>query len=130
MATFNAVLDSVAGEQVTPDAVRTRIEVIGAASQTPQVWRYDAVSLRLTRLAAGAGAPELGAREGEQILNGAVVDVHNQEASGDWSVVNVTIEGIGPFMNLHPGDAVRGSITRLAAGAGAPSVSTGPVVAP
>lgn len=130
MAAFNGILDAVAGEQLTSQAVRTRLEVIGAAGQTPQVWLYDAVALRFTRLAPGVGAPELSALEPEQVLNGTVVNVHNQEANGDWSVVNVTVEGIGPFMALYPGDAVRGSITRLAAGAGAPSVNTGPVVAP
>lgn len=118
---YNALVDELVREpQSSLGCDRVRVELIGAASQTPVVAPLDIVSLQVRRVAAGANAPGLASNEADQSFAGTVIGVHNQEPSGDWSVVNITLEGYSKSLNLHPGDAVLVRLDRMLSTTSAP----------
>ncbi len=128
MSKYNAIVDNVATETLSnpPGGIRARLELIGAAAQTPPAFPYDGVRLEVVRKSAGQLAPAVTNNEPIQVINATVLDVHNEAA--DNSVVSLTIEGCVPTLNVYPGDSLEVNLERVSPSLGAPPAGPQPVM--
>lgn len=115
---------NVTVDEFNDSAQETRtVQYIGAGGQTPVVYQGDILRIRVIRTSEGNNAPEPVAGESHESV-AKVMAVHNQEASGDHSAVNIEARYLDGdnLPEVFIGDSAELFIERLIAGPGAPAI--------